>query len=148
MSSIKVSKKHGVNPSLDVCFWCGEAKGILLMGALKNDAEAPRNSLTNYEPCDKCRAQFDQGVWLAEVNEHPNIENQFPIQNEGSTSLYPTGRYIVVSHRFAENAFNVKIESKAFLDKEAFDSLMSHIDRFEAARKAHEEKAASEAKPE
>lgn len=65
--SIRLSEKHGVNPSLINCFFCGESKGIALMGRLKGDAEAPRSCVMDYEPCDKCKAMFDQGVLLIGV---------------------------------------------------------------------------------
>ena len=52
-NSIKISPKYGVNPSLINCFFCGESKGIALMGKLKNDAEAPKECVMDYEPCDK-----------------------------------------------------------------------------------------------
>ena len=29
---IKLSPKHGLNPSMDLCFWCGEPKGVILCG--------------------------------------------------------------------------------------------------------------------
>jgi hypothetical protein len=49
---VTVSKKHGVNPSLEVCYWCGEEKNsIILFGRLPDDKEAPRYSCINYDPC-------------------------------------------------------------------------------------------------
>lgn len=44
MSSIKISPKHGVNPTIPVCFFCGKPKNeIALMGRMggKEDIEAP-----------------------------------------------------------------------------------------------------------
>lgn len=44
MSSIKLSPKHGVNPTIPVCFFCGKPKNeIALMGRMggKEDIEAP-----------------------------------------------------------------------------------------------------------
>ena len=55
--SITISKKHGVNPSINTCFWCGGDKNIILFGKLPNDAEAPRNVCMDYQPCDKCKSQ-------------------------------------------------------------------------------------------
>ena len=72
MTDIKLSPNHGVNPSLDMCFWCGESKGILLLGQLENDVEAPREMLTSYEPCDKCAELFTQGVHIIEVTTNDN----------------------------------------------------------------------------
>lgn len=53
---IRLSEKHGVNPSMGVCIVCHEDDGtIILPGRLPNDAEAPRRAVWSFEPCDKCR---------------------------------------------------------------------------------------------
>lgn len=39
---IRVSEKHGVNPSITICPICGKETGIVLLGKLKGDEEAPR----------------------------------------------------------------------------------------------------------
>lgn len=51
---IKMSPKHGFNPSVDHCFHCGKDIGVILFGALKGDAEAPRSSVSSFIPCDDC----------------------------------------------------------------------------------------------
>jgi hypothetical protein len=38
--SIRLSEKHGVNPSLMLCFYCGEASGVALLGRLKGDQDS------------------------------------------------------------------------------------------------------------
>ena len=39
-NSIKISQKHGVNPTIPICFWCGKEKNeIALLGKLPGDAE-------------------------------------------------------------------------------------------------------------
>jgi len=68
MGGIKISKEHGINPSLTVCILCGEAIGVALMGRLPNDKEAPRQIVNGIEPCDKCKAKYlSVGVMLLEV---------------------------------------------------------------------------------
>ena len=83
---IRLSQKHGVNPSLDTCFFCGEPKGIALFGKLKGDAEAPRSVLLNYEPCEKCKAVMAQGTTVISVSITNN--GNIPIQD----NLYPTAQ--------------------------------------------------------
>lgn len=39
--SIKLSPKHGVNPSILHCICCGKDYGIAMLGKLKGDKEAP-----------------------------------------------------------------------------------------------------------
>ena len=60
MDSILLSPKHGVNPTIPVCFWCGREKNeVALMGYLKGrggeDIAAPMHMVIDYEPCDECR---------------------------------------------------------------------------------------------
>lgn len=67
--SIRLSEKHGVNPSLDLCFLCNEPKGVALLGRLPGDAEAPRQAVFDEEPCDKCLEWMKQGIILISVDE-------------------------------------------------------------------------------
>ena len=57
-NSIRLSEKHGVTPTIPVCFGCGKQKNeIALLGRLPNDAEAPMNMVLNYDPCEECLSQ-------------------------------------------------------------------------------------------
>ncbi len=78
---ILLSKKFGVNPSMTVCFYCGEATGIALMGKLKGDVEAPKQICNSIEPCDKCKEKFKGYTLLVEK----------PSEDEN-----PTGRWVAV----------------------------------------------------
>lgn len=49
---IRVSEKHGVNPSITICPICGKETGIALLGKLKGDKEAPMRMLSDL--CDDC----------------------------------------------------------------------------------------------
>lgn len=89
-----------VSPSMDICFFCGEPKGIALFGKMKGDAEAPRNVLLNYVPCDKCKEAMDKGTTIIEVVLQSNGNR--PIQ-EGA---YPTGRWCVMRSEAAQELFN------------------------------------------
>lgn len=80
--SIPLSQKHGVNPSMMQCFWCGEVKAIALLGKLPDDKEAPRMAVYDYEPCDKCALLMAQGITLMEADEQ---------------TKKPTGRWVVVT---------------------------------------------------
>lgn len=91
-NSIRLSPKYGVNPTMPLCFFCGQPTGeIALLGMLKNDVEAPKYMLLNYEPCDKCKEAMKQGVTCICVTEHPS-DNRPPIQG----NLYPTGEWAVM----------------------------------------------------
>lgn len=94
MSSIKLSPKHGLNPVIATCFFCGESKNeIALLGKInKEDDEAPMYGAIDYEPCDKCKEKWDRGVAVVEVTKTPNVPNQPQIQQ----GLYPTSRVVVI----------------------------------------------------
>lgn len=67
--SILLSEQHGVNPSIEVCFWCGEDRGgVVLFGRLKDDQAAPRRACVSYEPCKECQGQMDRGITLIAVD--------------------------------------------------------------------------------
>lgn len=66
--SIKLSQKYGVNPAMNICFFCGETKELLLLGRLPGDEKAPREVCTNLEPCDVCKEKFKEGILIIEKN--------------------------------------------------------------------------------
>lgn len=126
-NNITLSPKYGVNPTIPVCFWCGELKNeIALLGHIGDgrkheDFEAPRYSVINYEPCDKCRAQMAQGFTVMEATTKPNRVSSVEIQK----GVYPTGRYVVLKNEAAERIFGdlIKGNRKAFLPVEAFSEM-------------------------
>ena len=71
MSSIRVSEKYGVNPSMDTCFYCGEVTGVALMGKIStkdnHDVEAPRYVCSSVTPCDKCKEKYKDYVLMVEA---------------------------------------------------------------------------------
>lgn len=116
---ISLSKKHGLNPSLEICFFCGEAKGVLLFGANKGK-EAPKKSITDYEPCECCKEKFKQGFLLIEASTTAIYENEISIKAEGGQKVYPTGNYWLLKEESAKEVFGeiVKLNGKAFINKE------------------------------
>lgn len=127
--SIRLSEKHGLNPTLGVCFFCGEETGeIGLLGRLKGDKEAPRKAVLNYDPCKKCQEAWKDGVTLiACVTEQPE-DGRPPIStaNDQHPDLYPTGNYAVIKPEAAERAFNIEKGTKVTLiDQEVLDKILS-----------------------
>lgn len=111
--SIKVSPKHGLNPTIPVCFFCGNEKNeIALLGRLggKEDLEAPRKMILDYIPCEECQKKFAEGVLLIEVSSYPENKGQPPI----ATDAYPTGRFVVVRPEALRDD-NYKAGSKALV---------------------------------
>ena len=58
--SIRLSDKHGVNPSVLVCPICYADSGVALFGRMAGDKEAPRCTL-DITPCTACKAWIDEG---------------------------------------------------------------------------------------
>lgn len=65
---IKLSPKHGVNPSMICCPICGEPISIALMSKLKDDKEAPKK-IIGTELCDKCiESCGDDKIFILGIN--------------------------------------------------------------------------------
>lgn len=107
-NGIEISPKHGLNPTIPVCFWCGKEKNeIALLGRIRektqrnSDIEAPRRMVIDYEPCDECKKMWESGVAVLEAQETPTMPNQPEIQK----GIYPTGRLVVVTVEGADRVF-------------------------------------------
>jgi hypothetical protein len=101
--SILLSPQHGVNPSVGVCFYCGEDDGtVVLAGKMKGDAEAPHKAIWTKEPCPKCKDYMKQGIIFIGVR-------------DGEASLSPgenpyrSGQFLVVK----EEAVKRMLEEKS-----------------------------------
>ena len=51
--SIKLSPKHGVNPTMLHCICCGETYGIGFLGRIKGEADIEAPKATYYGLCNK-----------------------------------------------------------------------------------------------
>lgn len=125
MSGIKVSPKHGLNPTIPVCFWCGKQKNeIALMGRMKGDIEAPKNMVLDYVPCEECQSHMAMGVAVLEASDHPNTEGQPPMQK----GVYPTSRFVVVTTECADRVFSTYAPwsegKKVFVDSDVFSHFL------------------------
>ena len=118
--SIKLSPKHGVNPCMPVCFFCGDTKNeIALLGRIggKEDLKAPMKAILDYEPCEECKQKLAGGVLLIEVTDYPNMEGQPMI----AKNAYPTGRYSVVRPEALRGDF--KAGSKALVLRSDYEQM-------------------------
>jgi len=86
-NGIRVSEKHGVNPSMMVCFYCQETYAIALLGKLPGDAEAPRQAVYDRTPCPKCQEWMTKGVIMISVRD----------SDYGSSNPYRTGGWVVLT---------------------------------------------------
>lgn len=85
--SIRLSERHGVNPAIPRCFYCGGPKNeVILAGKLPGDAEAPHDAVWDTQPCDTCEGYMKQGVILVSVRD----------ADDGKSNPYRTGGFVVV----------------------------------------------------
>lgn len=128
MSDIKISPKHGLNPSIPLCFFCHRPKNeVVLMGRLKNDQEAPMYCIVDQDPCDECKKDMDMGIALIGTHNTPVSEQQPTIGN----GLYLTGDFIVIAETFVQNIFKpedvdtILANRKALVPQELLDDMMT-----------------------
>lgn len=117
MPSIRLSEKHGVNPSLSVCFYCnGEKNELVLPGRLPGDAEAPRKAVWNMEPCYECAEWMRKGIILISVR--PGSDPKNPYRTGGWTVIKAEAfaRIVGPSHPALTSRF-------CFIEDEAWDRL-------------------------
>jgi len=127
-SGIILSPKYGLNPAKDICPWCGNTRGIALLGKLPNDAEAPYSGIiTSIEPCDSCRQLMDQGITLFEVSDS-DPKNGIP---QVLSDAYFTGRWIVVTEAFIDRSTKEPLKTQikdarfALMDADIFTELIA-----------------------
>ena len=130
--SIKISQKHGVNPTIPICFWCGKEKNeIALLGKLSGDAEAPRSTwlIGDYEPCDACKELRKRGIDLIEATDHPIAHPKQPPYH----GAYPTGRHLILTEHGVRAIFSPEVADDlckrrvGFIDGETLAKLQEII---------------------
>lgn len=96
---MKISKKYGLNPSVEKCAVCGKDMSVVLFGTSYKDtngktAEAPREVCLGHL-CEDCQKVLDQGgVFIIEVRD-----------GESGNNPYRTGRLIGIKREAAERMF-------------------------------------------
>lgn len=127
MSGIRISPKHGVNPCIPICPFCGKEKNELaLLGMLKDDAEAPMSAIIDMNPCEQCRDNWQKGVALIRVTTKAPGNGMPPIIHDNGEGLYLTAQYIVVTPECAERITGVQYGKgqPVLIEDEAFDRIV------------------------
>lgn len=138
-NSIPLSKKHGLNPTIPVCAWCGKDKNeIALLGHIGDrrkgeDLEAPMHCVMDYEPCDHCKEQWGQGVTIIEVTTKRVTPFRPPIQKDQGNDLTPTMRMVCIRAELASEIFGGEFKpgQKLLLEDGAFEQLFGEALRGE-----------------
>ena len=130
-NSIRISPKHGVNPTIPICAWCGEPKNeIALMGHIGDkrkgeDFEAPRNCILDYVPCEHCAEQWSAGVAILEATTQRPTPYRPPIQQDKGVDIYPTMRMVVIRPESASQIFGQEMSAgqRILLEDTAFEQV-------------------------
>lgn len=126
--NLKLSPKHGLNPCIPRCYYCGKDKNeVLLLGKLKGDVEAPRGAVFNLEPCDECKGFMAQGIILISVDDRDVEIEPGP---EGLVNPRRTGGWVVLKEEAVERIVQppglfsqIKKSRFSFVPDEAWDVL-------------------------
>lgn len=106
---IRLSAKYGVNPSVGVCWWCGEDDGtVILAGLLPRDKEAPHRAVWSKEPCPKCVERQATGITLIVASP------------AGSDPPKPTGQWYVITEDAARRFLSGDMLDATLRSRKAF----------------------------
>ena len=124
-----------LNATISVCFWCGEDKNEMAIANKLIDCDSnekmPMRTVMDYEPCEKCKKEWDGGTAIIEVT-----ENEIPDgRPEIVKGAYPTGRIWVLENEVAKDFFKDKHNKVMFIEEE----LAKKIGLYELAEKYQEE---------
>lgn len=116
--SIKISKEHGINPSICLCPICRNETGIALFGKIKGDIKAPKYIIGS-TLCDKCKEQINNGkIFFVEVN----------ASNTGEI-ISCIGRTVIINKKDAKQILNdneIAI-GYVYIDKNNFERMFGNI---------------------
>lgn len=108
-----------MNPTLTVCFLCGEDTGeIALLGAAyKGQGPAPMRMCINHDPCKACQERMQTGTILVSVRTARNAADR--------ENPHRTGAMIVIKDEAAKRIFGDAIGNSkfAFVDDEFWDKV-------------------------
>lgn len=105
---IYLHPKYGLNPSLGMCFWCGQDTGEILLYGNAVKGEAPHRTVASYAPCKECSRKWEQGFVFIEASTSPLVEGQPEI----SPGAWPTGNYAVINPEAATRILGEKVTSQ------------------------------------
>ncbi len=113
-NNIYLDDKHGVNPSIAQCFYCGQDDKLILVGkktkgfnGVSDDNQMPQKcGIIDMEPCPECREFMNQGIILISISD--DSENEMMLANEENRPPNPfrTGKFAVVKDHFIEHTIN------------------------------------------
>lgn len=118
---IRLSKKYGLNPSMDTCFICGKETGIVIFGTSYKDekgktARAPMRTCTG-GLCDDCKKIIDEGgIFFIAVKDEESGKNPYrtgqicALKEEAVQRMFPDFPYQKINY-IEETAYKQIFES-------------------------------------
>jgi len=113
--SLRLHQKHGVNPTICQCYFCGNDKNeIALLGAAYKE-EAPMKMIIDLEPCEACKERMETFVALIESE-----SSSMPLK-------YATGQIIWLKKEAFVKVFNCPLPPKgiAFIELDAVKKIQA-----------------------
>ena len=81
------------------CFWCNEDIGVAIPKELKDSCNDNYEGVfMDYEPCDKCKENWEKGDVIIEAQNTPVFKDQPPIGKDA----YPTGNNWIIKKGILE----------------------------------------------
>lgn len=131
MTTIKLHREHGLNPTIPICFWCGKERNEAALLGAAYKGEAPMQMVLDYKPCDQCAEKMALGIAFMEASDTPLKKGQQSINPDNVA--YPTGRFIVASENFARRLLpdpvlsQVLEQRRALVDTQTFEMLFKDV---------------------
>lgn len=120
-SGIKLSPRHGVNPSLGICYYCNKENGeVILPGRLKGDVEAPRAAVWHKQPCEECAGWMAKGIILISVRDDADPSDENPYRTGGWSVVTEEAIRRMLDSGLAERLCSCRY---AFVPDEAWEAL-------------------------
>ena len=115
---LRLHPKHGVNPTVPICMFCGKDKSqVVLLGAAYK-GEAPMHMLLDADPCEECQKKASEYVFLAEAE----------VSAEGKPRFTGRGAMVrrsIVTMLFKPEAMarDILAQGRALIEPEAYRAL-------------------------
>jgi hypothetical protein len=128
--SLRVSKEHGLNPSVMVCFVCQKDTGVALLGT--NQGRKAPHYMYDQNLCEECTGVIKGGgVILLEVR-----DGQRNARREPGEHPLRTGKYVAVTAD-AIRRFGIEPKPVMFIEEHELRDVMG--DLYESTFKKAEE---------
>lgn len=100
----KKAREDGSYVALDKCYYCMEDKDVIFSTRLR-DISSLHGSVTNMEPCKKCKEYMKEGVILVSIRDGESQEGSPP-------NPYRTGGWWVLKVEAVKRIFDMDFTGK------------------------------------